>query len=95
MKSITTLKTELNTLKANVIGLCKIQDKFELVVDYKDTNKTVDTIRITQFGAIQQNYGIPMAYGKFILFPDNKNMNDMLSNPFEWSDFIESFNSIQ
>lgn len=82
----------LNALKNEIIGLFKIGDNFELVIDFdKDTN-TIDTVRITQFGSLQNTYNIPFnRIGHFKLFPYGKNMNEMLENPFDWSDFIKSF----
>ena len=92
MNSIRKAQQELNNIKNDVIGLYKISDCFELVVDFdKDTN-TINTINITEFGSLHQNYNIPFKkIGQFFLFPNGKNMNEMLVNPFEWSDFIKSF----
>lgn len=92
MNSIRKAQQELNNIKNDVIGLYKISDCFELVVDFdKDTN-TIDTINITEFGSLHQNYNVPFKkIGQFFLFPNGKNMNEMLVNPFEWSDFIKSF----
>ena len=90
MKSITNAQQELNTLKNDVIGLFKIKDCFELVVQVYET--TIRTIRITQFGVIQESlYNFDYVRGNFKLFPDNKNMNQMLDNPFEFDAFIKSF----
>lgn len=93
MKSITTVREELNLLKNDVIGLFKTRNSnvFELVVDYQETNQTVDVIRVTQFAIIQLEFNLPIHYGTLKLFPDDKNMNDMLLNPFEWDAFIKSF----
>lgn len=90
MKSITNAQQELNTLKNDVIGLFKIKDSFELVLQVYET--TFRTIRITQFGVIQESlYNFDYVRGNFKLFPDNKNMNQMLDNPFEFDAFIKSF----
>ena len=90
MKSITNTQQELNTLKNDVIGLFKIKDSFELVLQVYET--TFRTIRITQFGVIQESlYNFDYVRGNFKLFPDNKNMNQMLDNPFEFDAFIKSF----
>lgn len=91
MKSIKNAQQELNALKNDVIGLFKVRDKFELVVDFQTVNNTVDTLNITEFGAIQINYNVNTDFGKYKLFPDNKNLNDMLDNPFEFDAFIKSF----
>jgi len=93
MKSIKTAQNELNTLKNDVIGLFKMRNSnvFELAVNHQKVNETVDVIRITQFGVIQLEYDLPIHFGTLKLFPDNKNMNDMLDNPFEWDAFIKSF----
>jgi hypothetical protein len=61
-----------------------------LVVDVNN-NVTIDTITFSQFGNIQEKFNLPIDYGVLKLFPDNKNMNDMLDNPFEWNAFIKSF----
>lgn len=83
---------QLDELKFGVIGLFKSRnsDLFELVTDVND-NDTIDVIRVTQFGVIQSEFNLPIHYGVFKLFPDNKNMNQILNNPFEWNDFIKSF----
>ena len=93
MKSIANAQQELNTLKNDVIGLFKMRNSnvFELVVNHQETNQTIDVIRVTQFGIIQQEYNLPIHYGTLKLFPDNKNMVEMLYNPFDWNDFISSF----
>lgn len=93
MKSIKTAQNELNSIKNDVIGLFKMRNSnvFELVVNHQKVNETVDVIRITQFGVIQLEYDLPIHFGNLKLFPDNKNMNEMLDNPFEWDTFIKSF----
>lgn len=89
MKSINNAQQELNTLKNDVIGLFKIGNNFELVVE--DSPSTFITLRITEFGAIQETYHYSSERGIFKPFPDNKNMNDILDNPFEFDAFIKSF----
>lgn len=93
MKSIKTAQQELNTLKNDVIGLFKSRNSnvFELVVNHQNSNQTVDVIRVTQFAVIQLEFNLPIQYGTLKLFPDNKSMNDMLDDPFEWDAFIKSF----
>ena len=83
---------QLDELKHGVIGLFKIRgsNNFELVTDVND-NDTINVIRVTQFGVIQQEYNLPIHYGTLKLFPDNMNMFEMLDNPFDWNDFINSF----
>ena len=83
---------QLDELKYGIIGLFKNRgsNNFELVTDVND-NDTIDVIRITQFGVVQLEYDLPIHFGTFKLFPYDKNMNEMLINPFEWSDFIKSF----
>lgn len=92
MKSITNAQKELNALKNDVIGLFKVRGKFELIVNVQYVNETVDTLNITEFGAIQINYSVPISLGQGIMFPNNKNFNQMLDNPFEFDAFIKSFN---
>lgn len=85
---------QLDELKHGIIGLFKMHDShiYELVVDVYDNN-TIDVIRITQFGAIQEEFGLPVHYGILKLFPDSKNMVEMLDKPFEWNNFINSFSA--
>lgn len=85
-------QNELNALKDYVIGVFKNRNSnvFELVTEVNDD--TINVIRITQFGIIQKEFNLPVHYGVLHLFPDNKNMNEMLNNPFEWAEFIEKFN---
>jgi hypothetical protein len=92
IKRVSVLEAQhnLNELKESIIGIFKGQGVYELVLSvYEDA---IDTINITQFGAIQENYGVPQRFGTLILFPDNMNMNEMLKHPFVWSSFIEQFN---
>ena len=93
MKTIRTAQNELNTLKNDVIGLFKMRNSnvFELVVNYQEANQTIDVIRVTHFAVIQLEFSVPIEYGIFKLFTDNKNMNQMLENPFEFDAFIKSF----
>lgn len=93
MKTITNAQQELNTLKNDVIGLFKVNGRIDLslVVNHQETNQTVDTITITNYGIIQLEYNIPLEFGKLQMFPQGKNMNQMLSNPFEFDAFIKSF----
>lgn len=92
MKSIQVAQKKLDNLKNDVIGLFKMRnsDVFELVTNVNE-NDTIDVIRVTQFGAIQQEFNLPIHYGTLKLFPDNMNMNEMLNFPFEFNDFINSF----
>lgn len=83
------LQKELNQLKNSVIGIFKTNGGvFELIM--KDYIDSVDTIYITSFGAIHECHGMPLHYGKKVLFPDNKNMNEMLNDPFLWNDFLKN-----
>lgn len=93
MKSIANAQQELNTLKNDVIGLFQTRGSkvFELVVNHQKANQTIDVIRVTQFAVVQLEFNLPIHFGTLKLFPDNKNMNDMLKNPFEWDAFIKSF----
>ena len=84
---------QLDELKHGIIGLFKSRNSnvFELVTDVND-NDTINVIRVTQFGVIQESlYNFDYVRGNFKLFPDNKNMNQMLDNPFEFDAFIKSF----
>lgn len=94
MKSIRNAQQELNNLKNDVIGFFKVNGRIDLnlVVNYQEQNQTVDTITITNYGIIRLEYNIPLEFGKLQMFPNNKNMNQMLENPFEFDAFIKSFN---
>lgn len=82
---------QLDELKYGIIGLFKNRSGyFELVTDVND-NDTIDVIRVTQFGIIQQEYSLPIHFGTLKLFPYDMNMVEMLDNPFDWNDFINSF----
>jgi hypothetical protein len=89
---LTKVRQELDLIKSEVIGIYKHRTLgvFELVT--KLEGDTINTIFISQFGAIQQGFGIQHQQGTLILFPENKNMNQMLENPFEWDKFIKQFN---
>ena len=93
MKSIKNAQNELDTLKNDVIGIYKHRTLgvFELVLKINKDAETIETIFISQFGAIQRGFGIPYQQGQLIMFPQGKNMNQMLDNPFEFDAFIKSF----
>jgi len=93
MKSITNAQQELNTLKNDIIGIYKHRTSgvFELVLSINKQTETIETCFISQFGAIRRGFGIPYRLGILKIFPDNKNMNQMLNNPFEWDKFIKQF----
>ena len=84
---------QLDELKHGVIGLFKMRSKdapYEMVVGVNEGN-TIDTIRFTQFGVIQEGFNLPTHYGVLKLFPDNKSMSDMLDSPYEFDEFLKSF----
>lgn len=84
---------QLDELKHSIIGLFKMRNskQFEMLIEVND-NDTIDVVRFTQFGIIQEEFNLPTHYGTYKVFPDNKNMSEMLDNPFEWNEFVESFN---
>lgn len=84
------LRNSLEAFKRDVIGLVKNQDRFDLIV-YKHSDELIDTFTITQFGALQENFQFPTKYGEVKYFPNGKNMDEMLENPFEFDAFIKSF----
>lgn len=90
MVSTRNAQTELDKLRSQVIGIYKIADLLFLVLDYDEKTESIDTIRISQLGAIQQDFGMPMR-GQIALFPNNKSMTDMLNQPLEWAKFIGKF----
>lgn len=83
---------QLDELKHGIIGIFKnkLNGVFEMVTDIEGDDN-ISTIYISSFGAIQENYNFPIHYGTLHLFPDNKNMNDMLNSPFEWDAFMKQF----
>jgi hypothetical protein len=93
MKSIKTARQELNTLRNDVIGIFQNRHGgvFEMIVNNQDVNSSIDTIYISSFGVICVNYNTPKSLGTVKLFPNNKNMNEMLNDPFEWDAFMKQF----
>ena len=83
----------LNSLKNDVIGLYKHRSLgvFEMVLKVNKESETIETVFISQFGAIQRGFSVPYQQGQLIMFPQGKNMNQMLDNPFEFDAFIKSF----
>jgi len=95
----TIAQQELNKLKDNVIGLYKENDTYSLVtatytnsqvIKYTNSDLTFDCINITNFGIIQEEYNRPNR-GILKLFPDNKNMIQMLESITDWYNFIMEF----
>lgn len=93
MNTITTAQQALDSLKNEVIGIYKHRSLgvFELVLNINKDAETITTVFISSFGAIQKGYGVQYQQGQLRIFPNGKNMNDMLNNPFEWSEFINQF----
>lgn len=93
MKSISNARQGLNDLKNDVIGIYKHSTLgvFELVISVDKQRETIETCFISQFGAIQRGFSIPYQQGQLKFFPDNKNMNQMLDNPFEFDEFEEKY----
>lgn len=90
MNSVFQAQEKLNTLKIEVVGIFKNNGVFELVLSYDE--EFINSIIITQFGAIQQQFNIPRRFGILKLFPDDKNMKEMLDFPFAWDAFMKQFN---
>jgi hypothetical protein len=84
---------EFTVIKNSVIGIFKSKylNKFQLIVDHSDKSQTLSLVSISDFGAVSREYGIPKKYGIVKLFEKGKNMNDMLSDPFEFQKFMETF----
>jgi len=90
MKTVNELRNSMFKLREEVIGLIKIKDAFELVLT--DDGDYVHTIDVTQMGSVNTTCGLPKSRGKFIAFPLGLNMNDMLSNPSVWVEYMNNFN---
>jgi len=90
MENIHLAQAGLNLLKNDVIGVFKHRATgiYELVLKVNESSEVIDTVFISQFGAIQRGFSVPYQSGNLKLFPDNKNMNDILENPFKWDEFI-------
>ena len=90
---ISTLKAqnELNNLKNYVIGVFISGNKIHLVMNYQKPNETVDLLTVTDFGILQKEFNTPTYFGRLFLFPENKNMNEMLNDVFGWAEFCKQF----
>ena len=91
MASTAKAQNELNDLKNYVIGIFKTNNKIHLVMNYQEPNQTVDLLTVNEFGVLQKEFNIPIDFGKLFLFPDNKNMNEMLNDVFGWAEFCKQF----
>ena len=85
-------QNELNDLKNHVIGIFKSDNKIHLVMNYQEPNQTVDLLTVTVFGVLQKEFNVPIYFGRLFLFPENKNMNEMLDDVFGWAEFRKQFN---
>ena len=85
-------QNELNDLKNHVIGIFKSDNKIHLVMNYQEPNQTVDLLTVTVFGVLQKEFNVPIYFGRLFLFPENKNMNEMLDDVFGWAEFCKQFN---
>ena len=84
-------QNELNDLKNHVIGIFKSGNKIHLVTNYEESIQTVDLLTVTVFGVLQKEFNVPIYFGRLFLFPDNKNMNEMLNDVFDWAEFCKQF----
>ena len=91
MVSTAKAQNELNDLKNYVIGIFKTKNKIHLVMNYQEPNQTVDLLTVNEFGVLQKEFNVPIDFGKSFLFPDNKNMNEMLNDVFGWAEFRKQF----
>ena len=91
MVSTAKAQNELNDLKNHVIGIFKSDNKIHLVMNYQEANQTVDLLTITDFGILRKEFNTPISFGRLFLFPDNKNMNEMLNDVFGWAEFCKQF----
>ncbi len=82
-------KIALTNFKNSVIGLAKIRQHFHLVTEVTESN--FDCVYITEMGAMQCDYGISRNLGELKIFPEGKNMNEMMDDITEFSDFMKSF----
>ena len=85
-------QNELNDLKNHVIGIFKSDNKIHLVMNYEESIQTVDLLTVTVFGVLQKEFNVPIYFGRLFLFPENKNMNEMLDDVFGWAEFCKQFN---
>lgn len=92
MKTIHNAQKELDSLKKEVIGIYKHSTLglFELVLKYDEDNKTMNTVFISQFGAIQKGFNIPLK-GQLCLFDREVSMYDLLAYPHAWDTFLKQF----
>ena len=91
MVSTAKAQNELNDLKNYVIGIFKTKNKIHLVMNYQEPNQTVDLLTVNEFGVLQKEFNVPIDFGKLFLFPDNKNVNEMLNDVFGWAEFRKQF----
>lgn len=91
MVSTAKAQNELNDLKNYVIGIFKTKNKIHLVMNYQESNQTVDLLTVNEFGVLQKEFNTPIDFGKLFLFPENKNMNEMLNDVFGWAEFRKQF----
>ena len=91
MVSTVKAQKELDDLKNHVIGIFKSDNKIHLVMNYEESIQTVDLLTVTGFGALRKEFNIPIYFGRLFLFPDNKNMNEMLNDVFGWAEFRKQF----
>lgn len=91
MVSTSNAQKELNDLKNHVIGIFKTGIKIHLVMNYQESIQTVDLLTVTGFGELLKEFNVPISSGRLFLFPNNKNMNEMLDDVFVWEDFRKQF----
>ena len=93
MEAIQSARQGLHSLKNNVIGIYKHNTLgvYELVLSINKDDETIETVFISQFGAIQRGFGVQYQQGTLYMFEEGKNFNNILDNPIEFDNIIKSF----
>jgi hypothetical protein len=90
MNKFNILETELNILQSKTIGLFKVgkNGKLELVVS--EIDGVLHTITIGSLGGLIETH-IPKNNGMYRKFPNNQNLLQLKSNPYDLNEFVKIF----
>lgn len=89
-------ESEIDQIRSQAIGLYQHPNgTLEFIMetdtreDWMGVSTVLDTVRVTEFGAIQRTYGMPLMGGKFKMFEQGKTFIQMIADPFKWFNWYE------
>lgn len=88
--------TYTKDIRSKVIGilLSPFNNKVEgMIININEDHSVVDTVRFTQWGIINQDFGMPTDRFEVVMIPEEYgNLQALLDDPLEFGKFWDSLN---